>query len=159
MAASQFENICFVIDASRSSARADLEPTRLDACKQSILEFMRQRKAMEEDIQTFHEYAESFMAGYSVMNHKASTHESYQSALDLHLLPVFGKMPLDMITRKPKNRIGAKAENGNTLNPIITESALKAIPLPVVVKVLITASLSDSPRIFSSLYRHRKWIV
>ena len=54
MAASQFENICFVLDASRSSARADLEPTRLDACKNSILEFMRQRKSMEADIQTFY---------------------------------------------------------------------------------------------------------
>lgn len=54
MAASQFENICFILDASRSSARADLEPTRLDACKNSVLEFMRQRKSMEEDIQTFY---------------------------------------------------------------------------------------------------------
>ncbi len=54
MAASQFENICFVIDASRSSARADLQPTRLDACKQSVLGFIQQRRSMEEDVQTFY---------------------------------------------------------------------------------------------------------
>ena len=54
MAVSQFENICFVIDASRSSARTDLEPTRLDACKNSVLEFIRKRKTMEADIQTFY---------------------------------------------------------------------------------------------------------
>ncbi|TFG17098.1 MAG: VWA domain-containing protein, partial [Promethearchaeota archaeon] len=54
MAASQFENICFVLDASRSSARADLEPTRLDACKNSVLEFIRHRKSMEQDVQTFY---------------------------------------------------------------------------------------------------------
>jgi len=70
----------------------------------------------KEDTQTFKEYAESFMAGYSVMNHKASTHESYQSVLDLHLLPAFGKMPLDTITRKDvKDFITAK--NGDKLSP------------------------------------------
>jgi len=54
MASSQFENICFVLDASRSSARTDLEPTRLDAYKQSVLGFIRQRKTLENEIQTFY---------------------------------------------------------------------------------------------------------
>jgi hypothetical protein len=54
MAASQFENICFVLDASRSSARVDLSPSRLEACKQNILSFIYQRRNMEQDVQTFY---------------------------------------------------------------------------------------------------------
>ncbi|MBN2156382.1 MAG: VWA domain-containing protein [Candidatus Lokiarchaeota archaeon] len=54
MAVSQFENVCFILDASRSSARTDLSPSRLDACKQSILEFIQRRRILDSEIQTFY---------------------------------------------------------------------------------------------------------
>ena len=40
------------------------------------------------------------MQTYSAMNHKPSTQRSYQQALDQHLIPFFGDLPLDAITRK-----------------------------------------------------------
>ena len=40
------------------------------------------------------------MQTYSAMNHKPSTQESYRSALDKHLIPAFGEMDIDKITRK-----------------------------------------------------------
>ena len=40
------------------------------------------------------------METYSAMNHEESTQETYQQALDRHILPYFGDMPLDEITRK-----------------------------------------------------------
>lgn len=40
------------------------------------------------------------METYSAMNHKPSTQRSYRQALDQHLNPVFGDLPLDAITRK-----------------------------------------------------------
>jgi integrase len=54
----------------------------------------------EKPIPTFREYAKTFMAGYSKVGHKPSTGESYQSALDNHILPVFGHMRLDEIHKK-----------------------------------------------------------
>ena len=47
---------------------------------------------------------------------------------------------IDTNTKNPKNRTGKKFETNNALNPIITDNALKVIPLPVVVKVFLTAS-------------------
>ena len=54
----------------------------------------------EKPIPLFKDFAEGFMETYSAMNHKPSTQASYRMALDLHLNPVFGDVPLDMITRK-----------------------------------------------------------
>jgi integrase len=48
----------------------------------------------------FKDFAKGFMGTYSAMNHKESTQESYQQALDRHILPYFGGMPLDEISRK-----------------------------------------------------------
>ena len=48
----------------------------------------------------FKDFAKGFMETYSAINHKESTQESYQHALDLHLLPYFGDMPLNEISRK-----------------------------------------------------------
>ena len=81
-----------------------------------VAEQLQARLALGEDVfaekksvPTFKEYSDTFMDGYSKMNHKDSTHDSYQSALDIHLLPVFGKMTLDSITRKHvKDYITAK---------------------------------------------------
>ena len=47
---------------------------------------------------------------------------------------------IDTITRKPKNRIGGNAEIKRTEKPIITDNALKTIPLPVVSSVFRIAS-------------------
>jgi integrase len=49
---------------------------------------------------TFKEYWELFDQTYSKLNHKQATIDSYRSVLENHLLPVFGKIPLDEITRK-----------------------------------------------------------
>lgn len=51
-------------------------------------------------IPLFKDFAEGFMQTYSAMNHKPSTQRSYQQALDQHLVPFFGDLPLDAITRK-----------------------------------------------------------
>jgi integrase len=40
------------------------------------------------------------MKGYSAVNHKASTHDSYRGVLDKHLYPAFGDLRLNEITRK-----------------------------------------------------------
>ena len=52
----------------------------------------------------FKDFAQGFMDTYSAMNHKASTRDSYRGVLDLHLLPFFGEMTLDSITRKDVKR-------------------------------------------------------
>ena len=43
---------------------------------------------------------------------------------------------MDTTTRNPKNLIGVKLEKSITVKPTITESALKMIPRPVVVRVI-----------------------
>ena len=66
-----------------------------------------------KSIPTFKLFAEGFMETYSAMNHKPSTHESYRSALDIHLLPTFGDKDLDSITRKHvKGFINEKHKEG-----------------------------------------------
>jgi integrase len=55
---------------------------------------------IEKPFPLFKDFAQGFMETYSTMNHKPSTRESYQQALDLHILPYFGDMPLNEITRK-----------------------------------------------------------
>jgi integrase len=53
------------------------------------------------------------METYSAMNHKASTQDSYRSALEQHLLPCFGEKTLDEITRKDvKDFIHEKFKEG-----------------------------------------------
>jgi integrase len=51
-------------------------------------------------IPLFKAFAQGFMETYSAMNHEESTQETYQQALDRHILPYFGNMPLDEISRK-----------------------------------------------------------
>ena len=48
----------------------------------------------------FKDFAEGFMDIYSAMNHKFSTQKSYRDSLDNYLIPKFGDMLLDAITRK-----------------------------------------------------------
>jgi len=63
----------------------------------------------KKSIPLFKDFAQGFMETYSPMNHKESTTESYQQVLDRHLLPYFGDMPLNEITRKDiKKFIGEK---------------------------------------------------
>jgi integrase len=60
-------------------------------------------------IPLFKDFAQGFMETYSAMNHEESTQESYQQVLDRHILPYFGDMPLDEISRKDiKNFIAEK---------------------------------------------------
>ena len=67
----------------------------------------------KRSIPLFKHFAEGFMDTYSAMNHKASTHDSYRGALDKHLIPYFGDMSLDKITRKDvKDFIGQKLGEG-----------------------------------------------
>ena len=54
----------------------------------------------EKPVPTFKEYAESFLKGFSKINHKASTHSSYKAALEKHIYPEFGKKSLNMIRKK-----------------------------------------------------------
>jgi integrase len=54
----------------------------------------------EKPVPTFKEYAKGFINGFSKINHKPSTHESYKGALDVHIYPVFGKKRLDEIRKK-----------------------------------------------------------
>lgn len=54
----------------------------------------------EKPVQTFKEYAKGFISGFSKINHKPSTHESYKSALDIHIYPVLGSKRLDEIRKK-----------------------------------------------------------
>jgi len=55
---------------------------------------------VEEEIPTFEEYSERYMKKYSHVNHKESTQDAIRSTLKHHLLPCFGKKPLDTITKK-----------------------------------------------------------
>ncbi len=54
----------------------------------------------KRSVPLFKDFAQGFMETYSAMNHKASTRDSYRGVLDLHLLPCFGDMSLDSISRK-----------------------------------------------------------
>jgi len=54
----------------------------------------------KKPVPLFKNFAQGFMGTYSAMNHKESTQESYQQALDNHLLPYFSDMLLNEITRK-----------------------------------------------------------
>jgi integrase len=51
-------------------------------------------------IPTFREYVPFFDSGYMALNLKHTTIQSYRSVLKNHLMPVFGKMRLNEITRK-----------------------------------------------------------
>lgn len=67
----------------------------------------------KKKVPTFKIFAESFMDTYSAVNHKASTHDSYRTALDLHLYPYFEDMQLDSISRKDvKEFINLKLQGG-----------------------------------------------
>lgn len=70
-------------------------------------------EAEKKSIPTFKVYSEKYMDTYSAMNHKSSTHDSYRSALDIHLLPEFGEKDLDSIARKDiKDFISNKRKGG-----------------------------------------------
>lgn len=67
----------------------------------------------KKSIPTFKLFSQGFMETYSAMNHKASTQDSYRSALEQHLLPCFGEKTLDEITRKDvKDFIHEKFKEG-----------------------------------------------
>ena len=61
----------------------------------------------------FKDYAEWYLDGCSIVNHKTSTRRNYRQSLDLYLLPAFGSLPLDKITRK---HIKAFLQDLNTKN-------------------------------------------
>ncbi|UCE55856.1 MAG: site-specific integrase [Desulfobacterales bacterium] len=63
------------------------------------------------DVPTVKEYSEIFLETYSRLHHKHTTIDSYNSILDNHVLPVFGKMHLDEITRKDIKDFVIKKQN------------------------------------------------
>lgn len=65
-------------------------------------------------IPLFKDFAKSYMATYSASHHEESTQETYQQALDRHLLPYFGDMPLDEITRKDIKAFIAEKQKTST---------------------------------------------
>ena len=58
---------------------------------------------------------------------------------------------IESTTSKPKNLIGANADNNSTLNPITTDNALYVIPRPVVVMVVFMAFVTLNPFFISFL--------
>ena len=78
-------------------AAAELVASKIRA-KLQLGEFGFEEK--QKSVPLFKDFAKGFIKTYSTMNHKESTQESYQQVLDRHLLPYFGNMPLDEITRK-----------------------------------------------------------
>lgn len=67
----------------------------------------------KKTVPTFKTYSEKYMDTYSTLNHKPSTHDSYRSTLDIHLLPAFGEKDLDRITRSDiKAFISGKRKEG-----------------------------------------------
>jgi integrase len=71
------------------------------------------------DTPIFKDYSQVFLKTYSKLHHKKTTIDSYNSILDNHVLPVFGKMCLDEITRKDiKNFVIQKQNNGLSPNTV-----------------------------------------
>ena len=66
---------------------------------------------------------------------------------------------MDTTINTPKKRSGAKPEKINAAKPTITEKALKTMPLPEVFNVLEMAVPVSRHFAYSSLYRHKKWMV
>ena len=54
-------------------------------------------------------------------------------------------IPMERTITNPKKNMGRNPEIIKTVNPTITEKALKIIPLPDVVNVFITASSAEEP--------------
>jgi integrase len=68
--------------------------------KEIALERFNLQAAQVERVPTFEEYAEKWLSGYVEANLKPATCCSYKSGLKIHLLPVFGAMPINEITRE-----------------------------------------------------------
>lgn len=67
----------------------------------------------------FGDYAEQFMETYSKLHHKPTTHRSYRNMLKAHILPVFGRMAIDEITRQEvKAFIIQKQKEGFSRNTV-----------------------------------------
>ena len=68
-------------------------------------------------------FAEEFMDNYATVNNKPSSVEGKRSILSLHLLPFFGKMPLDAINPRQIERYKAgkaRTHSPKTLNNHLT---------------------------------------
>ena len=68
--------------------------------KEIALERFNLQAAHVERVPTFEKYAEKWLSGYVEANLKPATCCSYKSGLKIHLLPVFGAMPINEITRE-----------------------------------------------------------
>ncbi len=77
--------------------------------------------ADERDILTFGEYAERWLKEYAEMNLKRSTVASYRQLLRLYLVPLFGNIAINQITRESIKvflaDMAAKSRYGNEENP------------------------------------------
>jgi integrase len=92
----------------------------------------------------FKDFAKGFMETYSVMNHEESTTESYQQALDRHLIPYFGDMALNEIGRKHIKEFIIEKQ----LQQIVNRKGKKKKRLSVgtvrVIKAYLSAILSEA---------------
>lgn len=66
----------------------------------------------KESCVNFEAYAVTWLEGFVKTALKDSTYRGYKSILDKHLLPVFGKIPLDVITRDDIKNFLAKKNSG-----------------------------------------------
>jgi integrase len=102
-------------------------------------------------VPTFEEYAESWLDNYGATAIKYSTLESYRNELRNHIMPVFGKMALDEITRtdvkqflyamQKKGLAGATVRKhlayfGNIINHAIDDEIIKVNPAQKLSKLI-----------------------
>lgn len=65
---------------------------------EDIEALVQKKRKIQEPPLLFTGYADKWFKTYVLTNNKASTHRSKRNALDHHLVPWFGRMPLDSIT-------------------------------------------------------------
>lgn len=120
--------------------------------KLQLGEFNLDEPKKKKTIPLFKDFAKGFMQTYSAMNHKESTQESYQSALDQHILPFFGEKPLNEITRKDvkdfigemlkeKPKEGAEVKDGKV--PTVKKSQATVRNLKAYLSCILSEAVDD----------------
>jgi integrase len=112
------------LNGNRTSQKIGGKREAEQIAKELRAKIARQEFDLEQkDIPTFKKYSKTYLETYSKLNHKQSTIDSYESILENHILPKFGKIRLDKITRKDvKNFVLEKQKPGpapkkSTLSP------------------------------------------
>jgi integrase len=107
-----------------------------------------------EEVPTFRQFAEDFMASYAKANNKPSEQTSKSSILENHLLPAFGRMPLDRIGVKDVEMLKAtllekvsRKRVNNVLN-VLSRILKYALELEVIEKLPRIRTLKVPPTKF-----------